>query len=424
MHSEVKTWERNDQVFSNKGNVKRGEYVEIDCSDFRVVHTGVDTFKQLFRGTCNVSVLSLIALHYENMPDVPICFGDYEFKVSKSSSMAGFQWLLKNMNQGIVVLFKSFYDELDVLGTHLKIEYSPNLLLASDPVEVDQISIDIANMFLVEYQFSDVAVHIACDFKGYDIPDNLEKNLRTRAKRNYSYSGLESVEFDLKQAVARYGTNESYTFGSPGSIQMCLYDKSKEADKRDKLSFWIQQWSKTPSVEDCFEPEYKQDDRIVRLEARFHHSVIRQFTRGTKAFEATNFAQLCHHLTGLFRYFLDNFRLHYNKNFIHPIWQILMEDIEILSPSRPLMYQRSYKSESGSSRRNVAFWIGNAMRLFVRQQFNVDFIVKYFLDSCLIKELREYLKLDPRVSMSELSMCLHEFVRQKHKSLTLDGVSV
>ncbi len=424
MHSEVKTWERNQQVFFNKGNVKRGEYVEIDCSDFRVVHAGVDTFKQLLRGTCNVGVLSLIAMHYENMPNVPICFGDYEFKLSKSSSVAGFQWLLKNIDKGVIVLFKSFYEEMDVLGTHLKIEYSPHLLANSDPADIDRITVDIANMFMNEYQFSDVAVHIACDFKGYEIPDNLEKNLRTRAKRNFTYSGLESVEFDLKQAVARYGANESYTFGSPGSIQMCIYDKTKEADKRDKLQFWVEKWKQTPSVEDCFESEYKDGDQIVRLEARFHHSVIRQFTKGTNGFEAVNFEQLCPHLTGLFRYFLDNFRLHYNKNFIDPIWQILMEDVEIMRPARPLMYQRCYKGETGSSRRNVAFWIGNAMRLFVRQDFNVEFIVKYFMDSTLLRELKEYLKLDPRANVDELYMCLHEFIRQKHKSLTLDGVSI
>lgn len=424
MHAEVKTWERVGQLFTNKGYVKRGDYIEIDCSDFRVVHAGVDTFKQLFRGTCNPDVLGLISLHYETMPDIPIVFGEYEFKVSKSSSVAGFQWLLKNMDKGVVLLFKSFYDEFDAVGTHLKIEYSPHLLLNSDAIDIDQISVDMASMFLVEFEFSDVSVHIACDFKGFEIPDNLERNLRTRAKRNFSFTGLDTVEFDLNSAVARYGTNESYTFGSPGSLQMCLYNKTKEASKRDKLQFWISQWCQTPSVEDCFEPEYKEGDEIVRLEARFHHSVIRQFVKGTKSFEAVNFVQLCPHLTGLFRYFLDNFRLHYNKNFIHPVWQILLDEVQIYEPIRPLMYRRCYKGETSSSRRNVAFWLGNALRLFARQRFEVDYIVNYFMQSGLFTELKDYLKMPPNAVTEEVYMVLHEFVSRRMKDHILSGVGV
>lgn len=427
MHSEVKTWNRsviNPLIFSNGVSENRSAYVELDFSDFRVLHSGVDTFKQLFRGTLNTDLLSVIEGHFSLNARWPLVLGDWEFMVSKSSSASGFQWILKNLDVGVVCLLKSFYADADTEGTHFKIEYSPHFLLNRDPYEIDQTSIDLASVFMREFLPSDVAVHIAVDYKGWDIPDNLEKNLRTRAKRNFSFSGIDSFQLDFSSASLRYGSNESYTFGSPGSIQLCLYDKSKEADKRDKLHFWVSQWSRTPSVADPFLAEFKQGDEVKRLEARFHHSVIAQFCKGTKGMEVKTFSQLVPHLTGLWRYFLDNFRLHYNKNFIHPVWQVLMNDVSILAPYNPFIYQRCYKGESSSSRRNVAFWLGNALRLFVRQNYTVDFICKYFLDSGLHSDLKAYFCLPPNADTGDLYHALREFLDRRHKDLLLSGVAV
>lgn len=428
MYSEIKTWNRsiiNPLVFFNGADPSRKkEYVEMDLSDFRVLHSGVDTFKQLFRGTLNSDLLSIVAGHYETNARWPLVLGDWEFMVSKSASASGFQWILKNLDKGVICLLKSFYAEADVVGTHFKIEYSPHFLLNRDAWEIDQTSVDLASIFMAEFLPSDIAVHIAVDFKGWELPDNLEKNLRTKAKRNFSFSGVDAFQVDFSSAALRYGANESYTFGSPSSLQFCLYDKSKEADKRDKLHFWISQWSRTPSVADPFISEFKQGDDVKRLEARFHHSVIKQFCRGTKGMEVTTFGQLVPHLTGLWRYFLNNFRLHYNKNFIHPVWQVLMDDVTILAPHNPLIYQRCYKGETGSSRRNVAFWLGNALRLFVRQNYTVDFICKYFLESGLHSDLKAYFSLPPNADTGDLYHALREFLDRRYKELFLAGVAV
>ncbi len=422
MHADIKTWDRKDNMFTNRGYSKRGDYEEFDLSMVRILHSGVDTFKQLFRGLIDDSALSIITAHYDSAVRYPIVFGDYQFIVSKAGSKSGFQWILKNYDLGVIIMLKSFYAEADTVGTHMKIEYSPHLLLSSSAYDIDKMSVDIASIFLSEFEFSDVAVHIAVDLKGWEAPEDLERNLRTRAKRNFTFAGISEIEFDLSAVAVKYGTKESYTFGGASSLQMCIYDKTKEMHKRDKAHFWGGIWSKTPGIPDPFEPEYQEGDQVTRIEARFHHSVIRQFCKGTKGFEVTNFSQLVPHLTGLYQYMLDNFRFHHSKNFIHPIWQLLMEDVEVLEPLRPLIYQRCYKGESSSSRRNVAFWLGNAMRLFSRQQFTVDTVVNYFMQSGLLSDLKAYCKIPPNSTDSELFMVLHELVRKRMEEHQINGV--
>ncbi len=422
MHAEVKTWDRNNGLFFNKGNVKRGEYEEFDLANIRILHTGVDTFKQLFRGLIDESALSIITAHYDSAVRYPIVFGDYQFNVSKAGSKSGFQWVLKNYDLGVIVMLKSFYAESDAVGTHLKVEYSPHLIENSDALGIDQISLDLASIFLTEFEFADVAVHIAVDLKGWDVPGDIERNLRTRAKRQFTFAGVSEFDFDVNAVAVKYGTKESFTFGGAGSLQLCIYDKSKEIQVRDKVHFWSGIWGKTPGVDDPFEPEYQAGDSVQRIEARFHHSVVRQFCKGTNGMEVTNFSQLVPHLTGLYQYMLDNFRLHHSKNFIHPVWQLLMEDVQILAPLKPLIYQRSYKTESANSRRNVAFWLGNAMRLFARQSFTVDAVVNYFMQSGLNRDLKAYCNIPPNASDGELFMVLHDFVRKRMEQHAMDGV--
>lgn len=424
MHSEVKFHERNGCVFSNKGNVARGEYFEMDLSGIRIIHSGVDTFKQLIRGFLNPDILNLIGLHYDSNVNYPIVFGDYQFKVSKAGSKSGFQWILRNNGMGIVVMLKSFYAQSDEEGTHCKIEYSPHFILNNSPAELDAVSAELASMFMNQFVFADVAVHLATDIKGWSAPDDLEKRMRTKAKRSYTFAGISEFDFDVSAVAVKYGQKESFTFGGAGSIQACIYDKTKEVQAKDKAQFWSEIWSKTPSVDDCFDSEYKEGDQVTRIEFRFHHSVIRQFCKGTKAMEVTNFSQLSSHLTGLYKYALDNFRLHRNKNYIDPLWQLLLDDVVFFDAAKPLIYKRSYKGESASSRRNVAFWMGNAMRLFARQGFTVDTVVNYFMQSGLFSDLKAYCKIPPNSTQSELFLVLHEFVRKRMDDHFLEGVHV
>jgi len=425
MHAEVKNWVRSGDrkaVFSNRGYRARGDREAIDLSDLRLLHAGVDTFKQLFRGFLNPGSYELVSAHHDSGLQYPIVFGDYAFKVTRAGAKSGFQWILRNLDIGVVVMLKSFYAEADAEGTHLKIEYSPHLIERSDPTDIDNHSLAIASMFLTEFRFSDIAAHIAVDLKGWVIPDNFESHLITKARRHYGFSGINELNFDINAVAVKYGEKESFTFGRSGSLQFCVYDNTKEMQQRDKAAFWQSIWRRTPGVEDPFEPEYQDGDTVTRLELRFHHSVIQQFCKGTNGMAATNFSQLVLHLTGLFQYGLDNFRLHHSRNYIDPVWQWMLEDVPVYGPARPLIYRRDYKSESASSRRNVAFWLGNAMRLFARQSFTVDHVVNYFMHSGLLQELKAYCGIPPSASDSELFMVLHECVRRRMEEHQLNGV--
>lgn len=420
---QFKTWEVNGSIYSNKGHLRStSDYVQHDLSHVRILHAGVDTFKQLVSGELNLSMLKLVEQHYESCYQIPLVLGSYQFLVSRSGSKSGFHWVLRNNDLGVILLLKSFYAESTDIATHIKIEYSPHLLLKSDPQDIDKISIDLSSMFMVQFQLTEVAVHLAVDVKGWEPDEEFEKHLRAKAKRSYTFAGVSEFDFDINAVAVKYGTKESFTFGSAGSLQLCVYDKTKEMQSKDKAAFWTEQWLKTPGVEDPFVPEFEFGDRVTRIEYRFHHNVIKQFRRGTQGFEATNFVELAPHLTHLYAYGLNNFRLHYTRNYIDPVWQMLMSEVVIWPPHKPLFYKREYKGDSSSSRRNVAFWLGNAMRLFARQQFNVDYVVNYFMQSGLLRDLKAYCKMPPNATDDELFMVLHELVRKRMEQHILNGV--
>lgn len=422
--SGVKTWQRDKNIFANRGNLKRGDLEQIDLSNIRILHAGVDTIRQIVSGQINLSTLALIEGHLSAGFKYSIVLGSYEFAITKAGSSSGYQYILKNMYYGITVLFKSFYAESDTHASHLKIEYSPHFIHHNDVVSIDQTTVDIASMFLAEFDFEAIAVHLAVDIKGFEIPKNLETRLKTKAKRSFAFTGIDSIDFDLNTVAVRYGQNESYTFGNAGSLQFCMYEKTKEANKTDKIHFWESIWKTCPGIDDPFEPEYEEGDKVVRLEARFHQKVIKEFCQGTKGFEAKNFSDLSMHLTGLFKYFLANFRLHHNKNFIDPLWQLLLEDVTICRPMQPMFYKRCYKRQSSKSKRNVAFWMGNAMRLFARNNYAQEYIVKYFLESGLISEFKDYFGMMPNSTVDDVSDYLRDYVSTKLEYLQLNGVSV
>lgn len=422
--SGVKTWQRNESLFFNQGNKVKGEYEEMDLSNIRILHSGVDTIRQIVTGQINLSTLAIIDGHLNAGFKYSLVLGDYEYSIKKAGSSSGYQYILKNMHNGIVVLFKSFYKEADTCGSHLKIEYSPHFIEANDPQSIDQTTINIASVFLSEFDFEAISVHLAVDIKGFEIPKNLERRLKTKAKRSFAFTGIDAYNFDLNSVAVRYGQNESYTFGNAGALQFCMYDKTKEANKTDKLHYWESVWKTTPQIDNPFESEYEKGDHVVRLEARFHQKVIKEFCEGTQGFQARKFSDLSQHLTGLFRYFLANFRLHHNKNFIDPLWQLLFEDVKICAPMKPLFYQRSYKGQSSRSKRNVAFWMGNAMRLFARNDYRAEYIVKYFLESGLLSEFKDYFGMPPNSTTDDVSDYLRDYVDKKLKELHLNGAAI
>lgn len=422
MRFENKSWERKGQYFFNS--------VEgFDLSAVRVLHTGVDTVKQLFNCLLRRDVLTELQEHSENFPGRSIELGGIEWLLNRSSKQSGYQYILKNLDVGFVVLVKSFYADESLSASHVKIEVTPQCIYESTPEGLTAQLRRVASIFATQLKETGIAAHIAVDLKGWDVPADFEQRLVAKAKRQYRASAISQAQFSLNEIATIYGNGQTYTFGSASGLQLCIYDKVAEATKSDKLSFWEGVWQQTPAVDDVRYSEYVSGDSVRRIEVRFHHSVIQQFCWGSTNTETgetlviTNFLELCDHLTALWQYGLNNFRLQHSSSYIDPVWQLLRDDVTIFPPAPNWEYKRGKKAPGEVSRRNVAFWLGNVMRLMARKRFNADFVVNYILSSGLDDELADYFGVGWFGEHDALRMALYEFVQERLERHTLSGVA-
>lgn len=414
MMYENKKWERNGLSF----NTKRASF---DLSAVRFLHAGVDTLKQLYNCCIREGVLQTIDGHLSSSSG-PLILGGIPWAVSKSSKVSGYQYILKNLEEGLVVLLKSYYLESEQCGSHLKIEVSPDLIERTTPHSLDMQLENVAKVFGSSLKRSGIAVHICLDFKGFDIPEDFEKRLVTRARRNFRYNKISNVEFDgVNEVAVVHGSGQSYTFGSAGGLQMCIYDKTAQIQKIDKVGFWENVWREVPSAEDPLLPEYNSGDKVQRLEFRFHHSIVQEFCYGTGVV-IDCFSDLQFHLTAFWRYALNNYRLMHSTTYIDPLWQLFMEDVQIYMPPLAIDYKRAQKEPSVSSRRNVAMWLGNAIKLHSRRGFSSDYTVNHIIQSGLDDDLFDYFKVLTR-DKNVLRYRLREFVSEKMVNYQLCGVA-
>lgn len=419
MRYENNTWHREDNWFFN--TQERFNY-----SGVRLLHTGVDTVKELYNCLLRPEIMMRLEKAYENSHDAMIEFGEYGFLISKSSKRTGYQWILRNNDLGIVILLKNFYTDADKNGSHIKIEGSPHLIACMNPTQYSEFTGELASLFATQLKPCGVAVHLCVDIKGWQPEKDFEYKLVTRSKRKMSFAGISNTEFNLSEVAAIYGNRETYTFGSASSIQMCVYDKVTEAIKSDKIDFWEQVWRKIPSADDFMESEYQDGDNVTRLEFRFHHSVVQQFGFGSD-FEANNYAELQDHLNGLFQYALNNFRLHHSTSYIHPVWQILQEDVLFFSESVDVFYKRAKKQpDNANTKRRTAIWLGNTIRLHARKGIKASVIVKYIMRSGLEDELMYYFGLFSNGLSGEredLQVVLTHHVEFRLEKMLLEGIA-
>ena len=436
MHFKNKKMIRNFDRDTGKDVYKneRGNAV-YDLTGLRFLHTGIDTVKQLYNCSLKPEVLSQIASHYESNRTDVIEVSKVPFKLSKSSKQSGYQYILKNLELGFVVLLKSFYAEADEMGPHMKIEVTPQTI---DELGLEKLTKElrlVGNLFADTLEASGIAVHLCVDMKGLELPGDFEMKLATRSKRNLKVNSISSAHFDVSEAAFVYGQGQTYMFGNANTLQMCLYDKSEEATKSDKLDFCESIWRNTPSLEDPFISEYNdgrdgnEPDKVHRLEFRVHHSIIKQFENGNynntqEIICIREPKDLKQHLQGLWDYCLNNFRLHHSSDYIHPIWQKLMEDIEWFNIHPTFIYKRAPKKSSGeATKRNVAMWVGNHLRLAARKGFTPEHVCNHLLTSGLESDLANYFGLRFFGDTSELYHCLYEFVYRRLLDHRLNGVA-
>ena len=435
MRFENKLMKRSYDVDSGKDIYSPERGKDFDLSNMRFLHTGVDTIRQLYNCSIKQDVLEQISTHFEHFKTDVINIGGFLFKLSSSGKKSGYKYILKNLEMGFVVLLKSFYCEAEEMGPHMKIECSPQII---DELGFEKLTKElraVASLFGDTLEASGIAVHMCVDIKGLELPEDFESKLATRSRRNLKVNGISSGHFGVSEASFVYGQGQTYMFGNTTSMQMCLYNKTLEAVKSDKLDFCEGIWRNTPSLEDPFIPEYKdgkdgnEADEVFRLEFRIHHSIIKEFENGhfNNTGEIVCIREpkdLKQHLQGLWDYSLNNFRLQHSTRYVHPIWQKLMEDVEWFNVHPTFIYKRSAKKSSGqATRRNVAMWLGNHLRLAARKGFTPDHVVSHLLSSGLDSELADYFGLLSYGYHDELSECLYDFVNRRMLDHRLNGVA-
>lgn len=408
--------------------------VSFDLSALRFLHTGVDTIRQLYTCNLKLEVLDKLAKHYSEKNTDLIEIGGVQWKFSNSGKKSGFQYILKNLDLGFVVLLKSFYFEADVRATHLKIEVTPQCIDELGLVVLTDRLREVGRLFADTLEASGLAVHLCVDMKGLELPEDFEHKLVTRSKRSFKVNGISAANFEVSEAAFVYGRGDTYLFGSASGLQMCLYDKSREAVKSDKLDFMEACWKRTPSVKDCFTPEYNdgrdtgEADTVHRLEFRLHHTIIKEFENGN--FNRTGQSvcirepkDLQPHLQGLWDYCLNNFRLQHSTTYIHPIWQKLMLEVKWFGFHGQFIYARDQKKSAGvAGRRNVAMWLGNQLRLAARSGLTTGHVVQHLLASGLESDLADYFGCLV-LGSNDLFYLLTEFVDKRLTDHRLNGAA-
>jgi len=345
-----------------------------DLSGLNILRCGVDTVRQLYRGKINSGVLDL----FENTGMV--FFGGHEWHAGRIGRDSGYQYKLQNADLGLILLIKNFNVKSDCVGPHLKIEVSPHLIEDNAPSQLQDLMNSFADLVLSEREYNQSAVHIALDVQGWTPPADIVARMHCRSRSVRQFDTIESVDFD--HLVATYGRGETYMFGSPSSVQLCIYNKTKQAKATDKLDFWEDVWRKTDNPFEDSPDNYDPLQPVWRIEFRFHHSVVDQFASGT-TFQGSDtplyfksYNALSYHLDGLLKYGFESFKFLNKPSHFHPVWSLFMSDVIVKVPVPSYLdktdYKRYYKTSTGFSGKNIELLIGNAISLAARQRLSAN----------------------------------------------------
>lgn len=354
-----------------------------DLSDVQIVGVSVDTIRQLFYGLPDEGLIHKLEKHYENHEDL-IYLGEegpgaIRWHLAKMGKVSGYRYKLQNNDEGIVILFGAFHQKLDAPGSHLKIELSPHFISQRSVKKIWQrlhgTFGGLSGAFLHDAKPIGCAVHLALDYQNWQFPSNFLDNLSTYSRTIRTFDGISEIDLsDLSEAIASYGgsnVEKNYLIGRAASFQVCMYDKTDEIIKRDKVDYFQKEW------EIYSLGQYDKTKRVRRLELRFHHSVIREIGQGMDK-NLESWEAVAEHLTDIWRYGMkltrynlgegrrDNDTNFSRDSVIHPIWQMFMDDVEFYVPADGLQISRKKKQSIDPIAKNISLLIGNMITLCAR----------------------------------------------------------
>lgn len=350
-----------------------------DLSGVRLLQCSVDTVRQLYRGELRPQVLGLF------LETGIVEYAGIQWHAGRVGRDSGYQFKLQNADLGLVLLVKNFNVPAEEVGPHLKIEVSPHLIADRSPAQLQQLLDYIADCVLVSFESNQCAVHLALDVQGWEPPVDIVARLHCRSRSVREISGISSVDWAATASV--YGDGETFMWGSASGLQFSIYDKTRQAMAVDKLDYWQSVWRSSDNPVDSDDPlNYDPEQKVWRLELRFHHSVVQQFASGSvnaktgQVIGTRTFEELAPHLDGLWRYGMESFRLLDRPGFYAAFWSLISQDVHVRTGVESLVddveYRRYYKTASGFNGKNVELFMGNLASLAARQGLKAKQVFK------------------------------------------------
>jgi len=342
-----------------------------DLGRVTLLRCGVDTVRQLYRGLIRPGVIELFV-----NPGTIVEFAGERWHAGRVSKDSGYQYKLQNADLGFVLLVKNFNAKVDSIGPHVKIEVSPHAIDALSPHRLQARMDRYAEHLLTHVEVNQCAVHLALDLQNWTPPADLVARMHCRARTHRDISGINEIQWDTKSSV--YGRGETFMFGSASGIQLCLYNKTEQARVTDKLDYWESVWKRRDSFCDDDPHNYNPEADVWRIELRYHHSIVQQFASGSidaksgQPIDTKTYEAFTHHLDGLWRYGLGQFRLLARPGYYEPIWTLIRNDVQVDVPVDSLIdeteYKRYHKTARGFSGKNVELFLGNFVSLLARER--------------------------------------------------------
>lgn len=404
----MKTWERYsiDSLTRGeqdpKGRLFFGPSSQKQLSRIKLLHAGVDTVRQLYRGCPNPSLFERIITAYHEGRGATLKLFGHIWAVGAGATGSGFRYRLQNNDLGMIIFIGARHTKLDQPGTHIKIELSPHYIHETGSQDAQDHMDRIAGELLGDLEPIGCAVHLALDIQGWKPPKDFMDRFVTRSKKVMQLDGIQDVEFNLSTIAATYGRGETLMFGKAGALQCCIYNKSKQAHAVDKIHFWEQIWQSTGGDEP-FTSAYDPDQDVWRIEMRFHQSVLREFAQGVPCNPDTGeeldmnhgfkrFTDVVPHLTGIWRSAMVSHRLDHSRGLIDACWQLFREDPRFLAQPPHFLYKRKRKPAGVGSEKNVALVVGNLISLYARRGFTATEAIRGMHFCGIWEEIAEYFR--------------------------------
>ncbi|MFD2199386.1 hypothetical protein ACFSM3_16120 [Halomonas beimenensis] len=381
------------------GNLFISARGQVNMDQVKLLHAGVDTVRQLYRGLPYLPQFDKIIGVYQEGRGATIDLFGHTWAVGAGAAGSGFRYRLQNNDLGVIVFFQARHVKTENVGTHVKIELSPHYLHERSPEDCQKLMDMIACCLLEHVEHAGCAVHLALDVQGWEPPKDFMDRFVTRSKKVMKIDGIDSLSFDHGNIATTYGRAETLMFGTAGALQCAIYNKTKEAHHRDKLHFWQGVWAN--ATNDDLAQVYDPERDVWRIEMRFHQSVLAEFARGIPCNVDTGevlddahgfhrFTDTIPHLTGIWRSAMQSYRLDATRNLIDPAWQLFQDDPRFFAHAPSFMYKRARKEPGLGNEKNVCLAFGNLISIYARQGFGTHQAIDFLKASGMWEDLEHY----------------------------------